>query len=82
VNGTLLAKVERRLLRPNMELLVSIVTPWEIAIKSELKKSGFAGNLVEAKIIEWARDCFRSRFRILLRSTAFLSITTILSTAC
>jgi PIN domain nuclease of toxin-antitoxin system len=52
VKGTLPAKVERRLLRPNMELLMSIVTPWEIAIKSEFKKSGFASNLVEAKIIE------------------------------
>lgn len=52
VNGTLPAKVERRLLRPGAELLLSIITPWEIAIKPALRHSGFTHNLVKAKIAE------------------------------
>ena len=52
VNGDLPAKVERRLLKPGVDLLLSIVTPLEIAIKPELHHAGLTSNVVEAKIRE------------------------------
>ena len=52
VNGSLPSRLERRLLKSTTELLVSIVTPWEIVIKPQLRKAGFTSDLVEAKIAE------------------------------
>ena len=52
LDGTLPPKVERRVLRPGVDLLMSIASPWEIAIKRSLRKSGLTANLVASKIDE------------------------------
>jgi PIN domain nuclease of toxin-antitoxin system len=52
LEGRLPAKVERRIFKPGAELLLSIVSPWEIAIKRTLHKAGFTAHLVQAKIAE------------------------------
>jgi PIN domain nuclease of toxin-antitoxin system len=53
LNGTLPSKVERRVLKSSNELLVSITTPWEIAIKQNLHRAGLTSSLVESKITEF-----------------------------
>src|SRR5262249_20627569 len=50
--GSLPAKVERRVFKPGVDLLLSVVTPWEIAIKRSILKAGLTRNLVESKIDE------------------------------
>jgi PIN domain nuclease of toxin-antitoxin system len=52
VSGTLPVKIERRLLKPGTEFLISIVTPWEIAAKQELHRMGFTHPVVVSKISE------------------------------
>ncbi len=48
--GKLPRKLERRLLASHAELLVSILTPWEIALKPSLKKYNLTPTTVEQKI--------------------------------
>ena len=48
--GKLPRKLERRLLASDAELLVSILTPWEIALKPALKKYNLTPTIVEQKI--------------------------------
>ena len=50
--GSLPARVERRVFKPGVDLLLSVVTPWEISIKRSLVKAGVTQNVVESKIDE------------------------------
>jgi PIN domain nuclease of toxin-antitoxin system len=52
LDGTLPRRVERRVFKPNVDLLISVITPWEIALKRSLQKAGLTRQLVEAKIAE------------------------------
>ncbi len=52
LDGSLPRKIERRVLKPGVELLLSIATPWEIAIKRSLHQAGLTSKLVESKIVE------------------------------
>jgi len=42
VDGTIPNKIRRHIQRPNIKLLLSIVTPWEIAIKSNSLRNSAA----------------------------------------
>ena len=50
-NDSLPARV-RRFIEKRQELLVSIVTPWEIAIHPELQRRGFSNDHVEKLILQ------------------------------
>jgi PIN domain nuclease of toxin-antitoxin system len=50
--GALPPRTERRVFRSGVELLLSIATPWEIAIKRSLWQAGLTSELVEMKIAE------------------------------
>ena len=52
LNGSLPRKVERLVFKSSSELLLSVATPWEIAIKRSLQKAGFSRSLVMEKIDE------------------------------
>ena len=43
-------KLEKRLLAPDAELLVSIITPWEIALKPALKKYNLTAEMLKHQI--------------------------------
>jgi PIN domain nuclease of toxin-antitoxin system len=52
LDGSLPAKVERRVLKPGVDLILSVVTPWEIALKRSLVHAGLTQQVVESKIGE------------------------------
>jgi PIN domain nuclease of toxin-antitoxin system len=52
LDKTLPAKLLRRLQRSDSQLFVSIVTPWEIALKPALQAHGMSNELVQEKILE------------------------------
>ncbi len=52
LDGSLPAKTARRLQKSDAELFVSVVTPWEIALKRSLQVHGLNNELVVQKIEE------------------------------
>ena len=52
LNGSLPNVVRRRVLRSQHELLLSILSPWEIALKPALKKSGLTASIVKQGIAD------------------------------
>ncbi len=51
-DGTLPRKLERRLQRAETKLFVSIVSPWEIALKKSLQFQGYSNEVVGDLILE------------------------------
>lgn len=52
LTGDLPESIRRRVLKPTNELLLSIVSPWEIAIKPKLKDGGLSAAVVKRAIAE------------------------------
>jgi PIN domain nuclease of toxin-antitoxin system len=52
LDNTLPAKIRRQLQRANAQLFVSIITPWEIALKRSLHFAGVSNELVQQYILD------------------------------
>jgi PIN domain nuclease of toxin-antitoxin system len=52
IAGSVPNSIRRYLQRPNTEMLVSVVTPWEIAIKPALRESGLNTRVIKQHLEE------------------------------